>query len=135
MIPENPFSKICKWKKNEPESRNMLNWIVSWSSLIKENADVNFFYPHLKSLCTRDESKVSLPFLKKATFASIGAAGIPQAGLVTLIMVLNTVGLPATDAALILSVDWLLDRYVQRNNSLSILGENIGKSVIKICCG
>ena len=79
--------------------------------------------------------KSELAFFLKATFASIGAAGIPQAGLVTLIMVLNTVGLPATDAALILSVDWLLDRYVQRNNSLSILGENIGKSVIKICCG
>ena len=39
-----------------------------------------------------------------ATAASIGAAGIPQAGLVTMIMVLDTVGLPAEDVALILAV-------------------------------
>ena len=43
-----------------------------------------------------------------ATAASIGAAGIPQAGLVTMVMVLDTVGLPAGDVSLILAVDWLL---------------------------
>ena len=43
-----------------------------------------------------------------ATLASIGAAGVPQAGLVTLIIVLTAIGLPPEDAALILAVDWLL---------------------------
>lgn len=43
-----------------------------------------------------------------ATAASIGAAGIPQAGLVTMVMVLDTVGLPAGEVSLILAVDWLL---------------------------
>ena len=45
-----------------------------------------------------------------ATAASIGAAGIPQAGLVTMVMVLETLGLPAGDVTIILAVDWLLDR-------------------------
>ena len=43
-----------------------------------------------------------------ATFASIGAAGVPQAGLVTLIIVLSAVGLPTEDVTLILAIDWLL---------------------------
>lgn len=39
---------------------------------------------------------------------TLGAAGIPQAGLVTLVMVLDTVGLPPEDVSLILAVDWIL---------------------------
>ena len=34
-----------------------------------------------------------------------------QAGLVTMVMVLETVGLPPEDVTIILAVDWLLDRY------------------------
>lgn len=49
-----------------------------------------------------------MAFSVTATAASIGAAGIPQAGLVTMVMVLDTVNLPAEDVSLILAVDWLL---------------------------
>lgn len=52
-----------------------------------------------------------LPFVGSsitATAASIGAAGIPQAGLVTMVMVLDTVRLPADDVFLVIAVDWLL---------------------------
>lgn len=51
---------------------------------------------------------IYLFFSITATAASIGAAGIPQAGLVTMVMVLDTVRLPANDVSLILAVDWLL---------------------------
>ena len=43
-----------------------------------------------------------------ATLASIGAAAIPSAGLVTMLIVLTALGLPANDISLILAVDWLL---------------------------
>jgi Na+/H+-dicarboxylate symporter len=42
--------------------------------------------------------------------ASIGAAGIPEAGLVTMTIVFNAVGLPLEYIAMLLTVDWFLDR-------------------------
>jgi DAACS family dicarboxylate/amino acid:cation (Na+ or H+) symporter len=42
--------------------------------------------------------------------ASVGAAGIPEAGLVTMTLVFHAVGLPPEYIALLLPVDWFLDR-------------------------
>jgi len=44
-----------------------------------------------------------------ATLASIGTAGVPSVGLITLAMVLQQVGLPVEGIALIIGVDRLLD--------------------------
>uniref|UniRef100_A0A336L7L8 Amino acid transporter n=1 Tax=Culicoides sonorensis TaxID=179676 RepID=A0A336L7L8_CULSO len=63
-----------------------------------------------------------------ATAASIGAAGIPQAGLVTLVMVLDTIGLPAEDVSLIVAVDWLLDRF---RTLVNVLGDSYGAKIIE----
>ncbi|XP_071041947.1 excitatory amino acid transporter 3 [Parasteatoda tepidariorum] len=62
-----------------------------------------------------------------ATAASIGAAGIPQAGLVTMVMVLNVVGLPAEDVTLILVVDWILDRF---RTTINVLGDAYGAGIV-----
>ncbi|XP_025989590.2 excitatory amino acid transporter 1 isoform X1 [Solenopsis invicta] len=63
-----------------------------------------------------------------ATAASIGAAGIPQAGLVTMVMVLNTVHLPADDVFLILAVDWLLDRF---RTTVNVIGDSLGAGIVQ----
>jgi DAACS family dicarboxylate/amino acid:cation (Na+ or H+) symporter len=42
--------------------------------------------------------------------ASVGAAGIPEAGLVTMTLVFKAVGLPVEYIAILLTVDWFLDR-------------------------
>ena len=63
-----------------------------------------------------------------ATMAAIGAAGIPEAGLVTMIIVLNAVGLPVEYVGLILSVDWLLDRF---RTAVNAFGDAIGSAVVE----
>lgn len=69
-----------------------------------------------------------LNFSLTATAASIGAAGIPQAGLVTMVMVLNTVGLPAKDVSLIIAVDWLLDRF---RTTINVMCDALGACIIE----
>ncbi len=63
-----------------------------------------------------------------ATLAAIGAAGIPEAGLVTMLIVLNAVGLPVEYLGLILSVDWLLDRF---RTAVNVLGDSVGAGVVE----
>src|SRR3954447_25441359 len=52
--------------------------------------------------------------------ASVGAAGIPEAGLVTMTLVFNAVHLPIGYIALLLPVDWFLDRC---RTTINVLGD------------
>ncbi len=45
-----------------------------------------------------------------SVIASVGAAGIPEAGLVTMTLVFGAVRLPTEYIPLLLTVDWFLDR-------------------------
>jgi Na+/H+-dicarboxylate symporter len=62
-----------------------------------------------------------------ATLAAIGAAGIPEAGLVTMVIVLTAVGLPIEGVGLILTIDWLLDRF---RTTVNVWGDSVGAAVI-----
>uniref|UniRef100_A0A8B9E952 Amino acid transporter n=1 Tax=Anser cygnoides TaxID=8845 RepID=A0A8B9E952_ANSCY len=66
-----------------------------------------------------------------ATAASIGAAGIPQSGLVTMVIVLTSVGLPTADITLIVAVDWALDRFRTMTN---VLGDALAAGIIQHIC-
>ncbi|XP_048257789.1 excitatory amino acid transporter 2-like [Haliotis rufescens] len=51
-----------------------------------------------------------------ATLASIGAAGVPGTGFITMLVVVAAVGLPVEDAYLVLTVDWFMMRMVTMVN-------------------
>ncbi|KAL0609784.1 Neutral amino acid transporter B [Plecturocebus cupreus] len=61
-------------------------------------------------------SQQSLDFVKiitiliTATASSVGAAGIPAGGVLTLAIILEAINLPVVHISLILAVDWLVDR-------------------------
>jgi len=52
--------------------------------------------------------------------ASVGAAGIPEAGIVTMTLVFNAVGLPVSYIPILLTVDWFLDRC---RTAINVMGD------------
>lgn len=63
-----------------------------------------------------------------ATVAAVGAAGIPGAGVVTMGIVLQAVGLPVEAVGLILAVDRVLDMC---RTAVNVAGDSVGTVVIQ----
>ncbi len=62
-----------------------------------------------------------------ATLAAIGAAGVPSAGLVTMIIVLEAVGLPPEGYVLVVAVDRVLDMC---RTTVNVWGDAVGAAVV-----
>ena len=62
-----------------------------------------------------------------AMIASTGAPGIPSAGMVTMVMVLQAVGLPAEAIAILLPIDRLLDTV---RTAVNVEGDMVGSLVV-----
>ena len=62
-----------------------------------------------------------------ATLASIGTAGVPSVGLVTLAMVLSSVGLPTEGIALIMGIDRILDML---RTAVNITGDAVCTTIV-----
>jgi Na+/H+-dicarboxylate symporter len=63
-----------------------------------------------------------------AMFAAIGAPGIPSAGMVTMVMVLQSVGLPAEAIAILLPIDRVLDTLRTATN---VEGDMVGSLIVQ----
>ena len=68
-----------------------------------------------------------LTVIATATIASIGTAGVPSVGLVTLSMVLSSVGLPTEGIALIMGIDRILDML---RTAVNITGDAVCTTII-----
>ncbi|XP_062408474.1 neutral amino acid transporter B(0)-like [Sardina pilchardus] len=79
-------------------------------------------------------NNVSLNFIQvitilvTATASSVGAAGIPAGGVLTLAIILEAVSLPTNDISLILAVDWLVDRTC---TVLNVEGDAFGAALLQ----
>jgi Na+/H+-dicarboxylate symporter len=80
------------------------------------NNDGTALYEAMAALFVAQLMNVELPLgqqilvILTSVVASVGAAGIPEAGLVTMTLVFSAVKLPIEYIALLLTVDWFLDR-------------------------
>jgi len=63
-----------------------------------------------------------------AMLAAIGAPGIPSAGMVTMVVVLQSVGLPVEAIAILLPVDRLLDTF---RTTVNVEGDLVGSLVVQ----
>ncbi|MDO5785407.1 MAG: dicarboxylate/amino acid:cation symporter [Eubacteriales bacterium] len=68
-----------------------------------------------------------LTVIATATIASIGTAGVPSVGLVTLSMVLTSVGLPTEGIALIMGIDRILD---MMRTAVNITGDAVCTTIV-----
>lgn len=63
-----------------------------------------------------------------AMIAAVGAPGIPSAGMVTMVMVLQSVGLPAEAIAILLPIDRMLDTL---RTTVNVEGDMVGSLVVQ----
>lgn len=62
-----------------------------------------------------------------ATLASIGAASVPSAGLITMLIILGALDLPAGQISLIYTIDWFLDRL---RTAINVWGDALGCGIV-----
>ncbi|KAK2116729.1 Neutral amino acid transporter B(0) [Saguinus oedipus] len=69
-----------------------------------------------------------ITILITATTTSVGAAGIPFGGVLTLVIILEAVNLPVVHISLILAVNWLVDRSC---TILNVEGDALGAGLLQ----
>ena len=125
-----PVTMDCVEEKNDIDKRAS-SFVLPLGATI--NMDGTALYEAVAAMFIAQAYGIDLSILSQVTIfatavlASVGAAGIPQAGLVTMVLVLQAVGLPLEGIGLILAIDWFLDRC---RTTINVWGDSIGAAVI-----
>ena len=126
-----PVTVECA-EKNNKISRNAALFVLPIGATV--NMDGTALYESVAAIFIAQMVGVPLGLGEQAivfitaTLAAIGAAGIPEAGLVTMVMVLHAVGLPLEGIGMLLSIDWFLDRC---RTTVNVVGDSIGAAVVE----
>lgn len=100
-------------EKNMGASEEVCSFVLPLGATV--NMDGTSLYQGVAALFIAQALNIPLDFTDQlmivltATLASIGSAGVPGAGLVMLVIVLESIGVPTSGIALILAVDRILD--------------------------
>jgi DAACS family dicarboxylate/amino acid:cation (Na+ or H+) symporter len=92
------------------------------------NNDGILLYEVLAALLLAQAVHGVVPFVEQlgiafmGLFATLGVAGIPEAGLIALTLVLSATGLPVEAIPMVLSVDWILGRARSAVNVVADMG-------------
>jgi len=125
-----PVTMECVEKKNLV-SQKASSFVLPLGATI--NMDGTALYEAVAAIFIAQSFGIHLNFSHQviifftATLAAIGAAGIPEAGLVTMVIVLQSVNLPIEGIGLILTIDWFLDRC---RTTVNVWGDSVGAAII-----
>ncbi|NQT15238.1 MAG: dicarboxylate/amino acid:cation symporter [Planctomycetes bacterium] len=126
-----PVSMECA-ERRAGVSRRSVEFVLPLGATV--NMDGTALYQSVAAVFIAQASGITLGPLEQltivgtATLASIGTAGVPQSGLIALLIVLSAVGLSGEGLALVLSVDWLVDRL---RTTVNIFGDSVGAAVVE----
>lgn len=125
-----PVTMRCV-EQNLGVQRDIAGFVVPLGATI--NMDGTALYEAAAALFVANLVGVELNLLQQmivfftAMIAAMGAPGIPSAGMVTMVMVLQSVGLPAEAIAILLPIDRALDTF---RTAVNVEGDMVGCLVV-----
>ncbi len=126
-----PITLQCA-EKNLQVKRNIAGFVLPLGATV--NMDGTALYEAAAALFIASLVGVDLNLMQQmiifftAMLAAMGAPGIPSAGMVTMLLVLQSVGLPVEAIAILLPIDRLLDAF---RTAVNVEGDLIGSLVVQ----
>jgi Na+/H+-dicarboxylate symporter len=126
-----PVTLQCA-EQNLHVKRNIAGFVLPLGATV--NMDGTALYEAAAALFIANLVGIDLNLMQQmivfltAMLAAMGAPGIPSAGMVTMLLVLQSVGLPVEAIAILLPIDRLLDAF---RTSVNVEGDMIGSLVVQ----